>query len=256
MTQKALQIGINYVGTSSELKGCINDVINMKNFLIKEGYKPENMRLLTEATHDPNILPTADNIVKGIKWLLEGATGTSKLFFNYSGHGGSIRDTNNDETDKKDETICPLDYEEKGQITDDLLRELLIDPLPAGCQLICLMDCCHSGTVMDLKYNWVGSNKIPGAYKMMVTRSKPTNIKVITIAGCKDEQYSADTYEAGQSQGAMTYAFLKTIGVNRKKTFKHLIEDMDRCLKQAGYDQVPQLSGGRRLDFEHVIDKF
>ena len=34
MTKIALLIGINYYGTSAELRGCINDVNNINNYLI------------------------------------------------------------------------------------------------------------------------------------------------------------------------------------------------------------------------------
>ena len=45
MTQKyTLLIGINYVGTSGELRGCINDVENTKEILTeKVGYPKENI---------------------------------------------------------------------------------------------------------------------------------------------------------------------------------------------------------------------
>ena len=39
MSKFALLIGINYKGTSNELNGCINDVMNMRDVLIKHfGY--------------------------------------------------------------------------------------------------------------------------------------------------------------------------------------------------------------------------
>lgn len=34
--KKALCIGINYPGTDGELRGCINDAVNMKSFLMRE----------------------------------------------------------------------------------------------------------------------------------------------------------------------------------------------------------------------------
>jgi hypothetical protein len=38
--RKALLIGINYIGTRSELRGCINDVHNVRNFLMQRaGYQ-------------------------------------------------------------------------------------------------------------------------------------------------------------------------------------------------------------------------
>jgi len=252
--KKALQIGINYIGTDSELKGCINDVLNMKRYLLAEGYLPENIRVMTEASENPLMIPTAANIMREIKSLVAGATSTTELFFNYSGHGGSIRDMSGDETDKKDETICPLDYQKSGQITDDMLRMYLIDPLPVGSKITCLFDSCHSGTVMDLKYNWVGSSTIPGAYSMVVSRAKVTNCKSICISGCRDEQTSADAYIAGKNQGAMTYAFLTSIEENKKKrkrpSHKELIEDMGQNLRNKKYEQVPQMSSGREPDMD------
>lgn len=62
--KKALCIGINYTGTDAELRGCINDARNMKQFLISTfGFKSEDIvMLLDDATH-PRQIPTRENIV-------------------------------------------------------------------------------------------------------------------------------------------------------------------------------------------------
>lgn len=45
--KKALLIGINYFGTKSELRGCINDVHNMVQFLTERyGFRKEDMVIL------------------------------------------------------------------------------------------------------------------------------------------------------------------------------------------------------------------
>ncbi len=41
--EKALLIGINYAGTSSALRGCINDVHNIRELLVSEGFQPKDM---------------------------------------------------------------------------------------------------------------------------------------------------------------------------------------------------------------------
>ena len=51
-----------------------------------------------------------------------------------------------------DETLVPLDYQSAGQITDDELHRIIVQPLPEGCKLTCVFDCCHSGTILDLPY--------------------------------------------------------------------------------------------------------
>lgn len=39
-----------------------------------------------------------------------------------------------------------------GQIIDDELNNWLVNPLPQGVVLHCIIDACHSGSVMDLPY--------------------------------------------------------------------------------------------------------
>ena len=45
-----------------------------------------------------------------------------------------------------------MDYQKSGMIRDDDLYDIIVKPLPKGCHLVCLFDCCHSGTVLDLPY--------------------------------------------------------------------------------------------------------
>jgi Caspase domain len=51
-----------------------------------------------------------------------------------------------------DEALVPLDFKDVGMILDDDLFENIIQKLPKGVHLVCLMDCCHSGSILDLPY--------------------------------------------------------------------------------------------------------
>ena len=62
--------------------------------------------------------------------------------------------TTGDEEDGYDETLIPVDFQQNGQIRDDDLLRILVKPTPAGVTMTCLMDCCHSGTVLDLPYRF------------------------------------------------------------------------------------------------------
>eukprot|EP00667_Euglena_gracilis_P014555 EG_transcript_15081 len=154
--KRALIIGINYVGQQGELRGCVNDAKAMKHFLASRGFT--EFRMLTDGDVSDG-QPTAQNILEGFRWLSTGAKQGDSLFFHYSGHGGSVRDTNGDEKDGKDETIVPVDYRTAGQIIDDVILKELVLPLPAGCQLTSVMDCCHSGTVFDLPYLFTANDQ-------------------------------------------------------------------------------------------------
>jgi hypothetical protein len=70
------------------------------------------------------------------------------------GHGGRVPDDNNEEEDGYDETLIPVDYQSAGQIRDDAIFAELVGRMPEGSTLTCLMDCCHSGSVLDLPYTF------------------------------------------------------------------------------------------------------
>ncbi|ORX67349.1 hypothetical protein BCR32DRAFT_109687 [Anaeromyces robustus] len=151
--KKALFIGINYFGTQAELKGCINDVQNVSTLVCKR-FGFNNCLYLTDDQQDQNKKPTYDNIINAMRWLVQDAKPGDSLFFHYSGHGGTAKDAETDEIDGFDETILPLDYNQKGQIVDDVIYANLVQPLPKGCRLTAVFDSCHSGTVMDLPYTY------------------------------------------------------------------------------------------------------
>lgn len=151
--RKALLIGINYIGSSAQLAGCINDVHNVQKFITERyGYQLDDIVMLTDDNNDARTMPTRDNIIKAMKWLVDGAQRDDALFFHYSGHGTQTEDMDGDEQDGQDEAICPVDYETAGLLIDDDIHELLVRPLPSGCRLTAIFDSCHSATVMDLPY--------------------------------------------------------------------------------------------------------
>lgn len=157
--KKALLIGINYYGTNAELRGCINDVHNIQKFVTRKFQFPtdaQHMRILTDDKNNAAAQqrPTRSNIIAGMKWLVQDARPGDSLFLHYSGHGGSQKDTDGDEADGMDETLIPVDYESAGVIVDDEIHALLVAPLPAGVRLTAIMDCCHSGSVLDLPFTY------------------------------------------------------------------------------------------------------
>lgn len=153
--KKALLIGINYIGSSNQLRGCINDVQNMQRYLIQgAGYNPGDIVMLTDDSREFVKQPTRDNMIRAMQWLVSNANPGDRLFFHYSGHGGEEKDLDGDEVDGNDECIYPVDFNQSGSIIDDVLHDILIKPLPAGCRLTAIFDSCHSGTVLDLPFTY------------------------------------------------------------------------------------------------------
>ncbi|KAI9635791.1 putative metacaspase [Dioszegia hungarica] len=152
-SRKALCIGINYFGTSSELKGCINDARNVEKFLCtRYNYRSEDIVMLTDDARNPRQIPTKANIIAAMQWLVAGAKPNDALFFHYSGHGGQTADLDGDEDDGFDEVIYPLDFKQAGHIVDDDMHNIMVRALPPGCRLTAIFDSCHSGTALDLPY--------------------------------------------------------------------------------------------------------
>lgn len=269
MVNKAVLVGINYIGTNGELNGCINDVHNMKQLLIQQyKFKPKHITLLTD---NSRIKPTRRNIVWQLYKLVTYARPGDKIFFHYSGHGSYMRDKNNDEKDGWDEAIVPLDYDKRGLIKDDQLGRIL-RRIKKGVKLTCLIDACYSGTSLDLRYNT--------KYNCYLT-NKDANIdpndentynyddwsdeyvidqnnnypklrgNVVMISGCLDDQVSWDTWEEGKACGAMSYSFIKTVKDNKGKLkYKHLIKNMNCLLKIKEYTQRPKMSSGQFLNLD------
>ena len=61
-------------------------------------------------------------------------------------------DTSGDEDDGFDEILIPSDFKESGQIVDDEIYEEFVQQVRAGVTVTAMIDCCHSGTAMDLPY--------------------------------------------------------------------------------------------------------
>lgn len=271
MVNRALIIGINYENTDLQLSGCINDALNLKNYLITKGFTESNMQFLTDQT----VLPTRANILAAISWLTAGAKAGDSLWFSYSGHGSQQSERSQrvrDEKDGLDETIVPLDYQTAGQILDDDLRRLLVDPLPAGVRLTALIDACHSATSFDLAYQWedasiyrkrgkalsyVAADWRTSTRVTINSQYRSSAADVVTISGSRDNQTSADAVEEGKATGAMTYSFLKTLASAEKSksvlSWQDLLKGMTCLLRIKGYSQVPNMASGRSLNLADPV---
>ncbi|KAF2124443.1 peptidase C14 [Dothidotthia symphoricarpi CBS 119687] len=153
--KKSLLIGINYVGSAHELRGCHSDVDNMAEFLSYHGYSNthKDRVMLTDnpaVSQDSPYYPTGHNLLAAMDWLVSEPGCT--LFLHYSGHGGQIADVDGNRETGVDSSIVPVDFETRGQISSTLLHEHLVTRMAPDCTLFILLDCCHSGSAVELPY--------------------------------------------------------------------------------------------------------
>ena len=252
--KKALCIGINYVGSQYELNGCFNDVNNIKSKLIANyGFVETDILVITDDTTS-KIKPTKINMLNEIKNLLENAKTNDLLLLCFSGHGSQTTDLNGDEKDGLDEMIISADLQ---SITDDSLNSLVRTCIPASStnvSLFVLFDSCHSGTMLDLKYQYLDT--LNNNNLTLNEKNADTNCNVVMISGCLDKQTSADAYINKKSQGAMTWSFLESLNTNPNITWKELTQSMRALLSKSQYDQIPQLSSGKILNLDAKVLTF
>eukprot|EP00756_Hemistasia_phaeocysticola_P050035 Hpha_TRINITY_DN24675_c0_g1::TRINITY_DN24675_c0_g1_i1::g.147417::m.147417 len=207
--RRALLIGVNYTGQGAEIEldGAANDALRIRDFLTQR-HPPwktdsDHMRVLL------NEQARRKAIIDGMKWLVWGARPGDSLFFFFAGHGSQVPDLDGDEDDGLDETILPVDFRDPqhGMILDDLMWEIMIKNLPAGCRLTAIMDCCHSGTGLDLPYGLVTTREDWARYvngqapvhqslqplSETEVRFRSSKGDVLLFSGCCDDQTSEDS---------------------------------------------------------------
>eukprot|EP00588_Corethron_pennatum_P007796 CAMPEP_0194285618 /NCGR_PEP_ID=MMETSP0169-20130528/30589_1 /TAXON_ID=218684 /ORGANISM="Corethron pennatum, Strain L29A3" /LENGTH=476 /DNA_ID=CAMNT_0039031789 /DNA_START=27 /DNA_END=1457 /DNA_ORIENTATION=+ len=157
--RRAVLVGINYRGQSGELSGCHNDVFNMKKYIMDvHGFHERNIIVLVDDTSHP--VPTRHRIIAALEALVSNSVAGDNVYFHYSGHGGLLAPEANlfklggGGDDGYDETLYPLDHTRAGQIRDYSLFNRFVRPMAAGVTVTCVMDCCHSGSVLDLPYSF------------------------------------------------------------------------------------------------------
>jgi hypothetical protein len=237
--KKALLIGINYTGTQNELYGCINDVNCVKERISGKGFN--NINVMTDLTSKK---ATKNNILTEFKNLLSNSQAGDLLFFLYSGHGSYALDNNNDETTGYDQLIVPCDF---NMIVDDDLKTIIQQNLKPNVTLFAMFDSCFSGSVLDLRYQYMDSLN----YDNFTENDKELETlgNVFMISGCSDYQTSADAVINNKPNGAMTWSLLEALKQKPNCSWRELIKTMRDLLNNSQYEQIPQFSSGT---FENI----
>jgi len=232
-----IHIGLNkvdpsaYSGWTGTLKGAVNDAHDMFN--------------ICNADHSAILIDekaTVQSLIDKAVVFSKMVTKDDLMYITYSGHGGQIADTNNDEADGLDETWCLYD----GQLPDDYIRQI-IDLFK--CPVIVVSDSCHSGTISKVLFGFTEDHgrgvikELPEAVKesksAVIQQPKiqgpffKTN--VLTLSGCQDFEYSWDDGD----NGAFTKAIKKEVERSSSQSYVHLIVNLRSRL--AG-EQTPKLT--------------
>jgi len=243
INKKALLIGIDYINTPYRLNACINDANRMKDLLSSKGFN--DIKMLTDLT---DIKPTRSNILNEFKNLIVNSKAGDILFFYYAGHGTYIRDINRDETDLRDEVLFSSDLQ---NVVDDELKSIIEQNLPREVTIIGMFDACYSGTMFDLRYNYLDSNNYTNSSND--TRVSQWEGNAITISACMDRQTSTEQYIKNDLQGVFTWSFIETINKTPNCSWRELMRSMRDLLISRNVAQRPQLSTGSNYNIDTKI---
>ena len=239
--------GSNYKNTKYPLNGCLNDCKNISDELITIGF---NVTLLTDETQ---IKPNKNNIITTLTKLISTLNSDDIFFFHFSGHGTqSSAGKDFLEKDGLNEIMCTIeDNNNIGLIFDNDLNKILQDGLrdKSNISMLFLFDCCHSCSMLDLKYTYNSINKRFTIEDINLDNRQTINTKncVISLTGCADPQTSLDVNTSKTSQvvygGLFTFNFLQAFKLVKSSyisTFTELIHIIILLVNKN--EHKPQLS--------------
>lgn len=243
MKGKGLLFGLNYSHISgAQLNGCINDVTKMSELLMQIFGNTFYLDIYTDDVNRKNT--SYDGIIKGLYNLAldSYAQNLDFAWVHFSGHGTQYKDTSGDELDYMDEGICPSDFDTRGMISDDILNHVFSRFNPKT-KVVFVSDCCHSGSILDLKYCWDLNTR----QAKIDNKNCQIPANILLISGCMDEQTSADAFNLLNDKkhiGALTAAIIKTIEKEPDIMYNvfSVVSSVRRELRNGGFSQYPCLS--------------
>ena len=260
MNNKALLVGINaYPNPSNNLRGCINDIVDMEYFITSKNkvYQKENIRILTDSR------ATKKGILTALNWLLLGASAGDQILFHYSGHGAQLPSRSPSlEKDGLDEIICPYDFRgENAAATAISDKEFasIFAKIPKGVHFVWISDSCHSAD-LSRKHEIVDANTIDTRFRRFNYKDSTQQVEAVTpitslsttaiplhgalLSGCASHQLSADAYINNRFNGAFTHYLIKNLSLyGQDASMQEIVKYVNIDLMENDYDQNPQSEG-------------
>jgi hypothetical protein len=270
MTHYALIIGICYKNTKKRaLPGVENDVKSVIELLNSWGFRSENMMILSDTDISNRNAksyrgvqldkPTSLNITTQLNNFCSKLVKGDTLVFYYSGHGLKS-------------SLIPID---DAKVDSEAIRYYL-NKIDKDVNVLCIFDCCNSGTVCNLKYHLYDTSyrkdirvkiknfnesfyiqrqnhKISSKTQTYKSVNVETDANIISISGCWDDEVS---YDLGKN-GALTMVLLHTLnerGLN--VDFKTLLQNLRGRIIQLRLKQNPQIMLGNDVDLNVSLKSY
>ncbi len=272
-TVYALLVGIDdYPPPVPKLKGCINDIDQMEEYLtarIVSGARALEKALQIKTLRNQEA--TRYNVIAAFREHLGRAGPDDVALFCYSGHGSQEQAPEQFwaiEPDHLDETLVLYDSRTDGSwdLADKELSKLITEASGRGPHVVVILDCCHSGSgtrapelaetavrraPTDLRTRPPESfifalDELPKAGATRNVRGRPsgwdTTGRHVLLAACRDDEEAKEYQGAGRTHGAFSYFLgetLRTVGTT--VTYRDLFARSAAMVRGQVQRQSPQL---------------
>ncbi|PMB44625.1 hypothetical protein CEN39_28090 [Fischerella thermalis CCMEE 5201] len=266
----ALLVGIDeYTSPVPPLKGCVNDIMAVKEYLQKriseDGYQLHLRTILNQNA-------TRQAIIDGFRQHLCQANSEDVAFFYFAGHGSQEEAPEEFwslEPDRLNETLVCYDSRSPGgwDLADKELAKLIAEVAVKNPHIAMIIDCCHSGsgTRGDLEAETavrqapIDRRKRPlnsfifslaEVSQLSASRSLEANPtgwnfprgKHIFLAACLDSELAKEYNGDGQPRGVFSYFLLDTLKkANGSLTYRDLFKRTNALVRSQVTAQSPQI---------------
>ena len=249
----------------------LNDVPLIKNALIKQNFKEEDIIVIIDS------MATKAGIINALDQLIDHSKANDIVFIHFSSHGVQLEDDNGDEVDGLDEAIVPYGarYSRNdstfktladGYIRDDLFGEkmtLLRNKLGKKGDVLVSIDACHSGSGTRGGIALVRGDNEPmvsknfDSKKLMLkdvagvfkdsngTRLSADAATYVVISGARAQELNSECLDDQDNPvGSLSYALSKSLNLlNEKVTYRGLFARIEDVMLEKSPGQKPVIEG-------------
>ena len=275
----ALLVGIdNYLKPVTPLKGCINDVVAIEEYL-RSRVKVEGWNLDLKSLKDEEA--TRQNIINNFRQHLGQAKSNDIVLFYYAGHGSreeAPREFWDFQPDRLNETLVCYDSRSEGgwDLADKELSKLISEVAQNNPQITIILDCCHSGSGSRDPFQETNVREfsaderqrsldtfifspeeiqnLKSSYQRASGWSLVTG-KHILFASCR-EQEKAKEYNGddGQTRGAFCYFLTEALKKAKGNlTYRDLFKQINALVRSKVQNQSPQLEATNPKDLDQLF---
>ena len=250
----ALLVGIDsYIAPIPPLRGCINDVTDVENYLNErtaDGYQLHLRKLVNQDA-------TCQAVIDGFRQHLCQADDEDIAFFYFVGHGSQEKASEELWDIKPSKLLSTLvcydsRTENKKDLSEQVLAELIFEVAGKSPHILTILDCAHPE--LDTKAFFPAIFSPNWKQSVVDNLALPDNVHHIMLSACRENELAKAYNVNGQDRGAFTYFLFKTLrDFHGKLTYQDLIRVVSALVRGKVSNQSPQIKAMYPDDLDQLF---